>query len=145
MPPRSVRATNVYEERSLGVYEDDADALDDELNDDARWNAPAESRVAIWGKYLARHARRQLSFGEIYETAKDSECEMFNAFGDTDMWWLAVSLFLLCIVEVSAICASEAQSGGLVLTTSQRSSLTDSSKISYFNVFALSTFPLVRL
>ena len=36
---------------------------DDPINDDAHWNKPSESRVAIWGKYLARHARRQLSFG----------------------------------------------------------------------------------
>ncbi len=57
----SVRATNVYEAKSLGVYADDEG--DDELNDDAHWNRPSESRVAIWGRYLMRHARRQLSFG----------------------------------------------------------------------------------
>ncbi|KAI0823989.1 TrkH-domain-containing protein [Trametes gibbosa] len=90
----SVRSTNVYEAGSLGVYESGDE--DDELNDDAHWNRPSESRVAIWGRYLARHARRQLSF---------------------DMWWLAVSLFLLCIIE--------------------RPSLTDPSKQSYFNIFAL--------
>ncbi|KAI0365314.1 TrkH-domain-containing protein [Pilatotrama ljubarskyi] len=90
----SVRATNVYEEKSLGIYESDAD--EDEIDDDAHWNRPSESRVAIWGRYLMRHARRQLSF---------------------DMWWLAVSLFLLCIIE--------------------RVNLTDSSKLSYFNIFAL--------
>ncbi|KAI9066036.1 TrkH-domain-containing protein [Trametes sanguinea] len=90
----SVRATNVYEEKSLMIYE--SDSGEDELDDDAHWNAPSESRVAIWGRYLLRHTRRQLSF---------------------DMWWLAVSLFLLCIIE--------------------RSNLTDASKISYFNIFAL--------
>ncbi|TFK93269.1 TrkH-domain-containing protein [Polyporus arcularius HHB13444] len=90
----SVRATNVYEAKSLGVYADDEG--DDELNDDALWNRPSESRVAIWGKYLMRHARRQLSF---------------------DMWWLAVSLFLLCIIE--------------------RDNLIDPAKQSYFNIFAL--------
>ncbi|KAI0763530.1 TrkH-domain-containing protein [Trametes elegans] len=90
----SVRATNVYEEKSLGVYEVQSEY--DEINDQAFWNQPSESRVAIWGRYLARHARRQLSF---------------------DMWWLAVSLFLLCIIE--------------------RESLTDASKQSYFNIFAL--------
>ncbi|KAI0718158.1 TrkH-domain-containing protein [Cerioporus squamosus] len=90
----SVRATNVYEAKSLGVYADEEG--DDEINDDAHWNRPSESRVAIWGKYLMRHARRQLSF---------------------DMWWLAVSLFLLCIIE--------------------RDSLIDPAKQSYFNIFAL--------
>ncbi|EIW52424.1 TrkH-domain-containing protein [Trametes versicolor FP-101664 SS1] len=90
----SVRSTNVYEANSLGVYESDNE--DDEINDDAHWDRPSESRVAIWGRYLMRHARRQLSF---------------------DMWWLAVSLFLLCIIE--------------------RPNLTDTSKQSYFNIFAL--------
>ena len=52
----------MYEEKSLGVYEESMD--DDELNDDAHWDRHSVSRVAIWGKYLARHARRQLSFGE---------------------------------------------------------------------------------
>ena len=54
----------MYEARSLGVYADDDE--DDEINDDAHWNRPSESRVAIWGKYLARHARRQLSFGIVH-------------------------------------------------------------------------------
>ncbi|KAI0354804.1 TrkH-domain-containing protein [Trametes cingulata] len=90
----SVRATNVYEEKSLGIYESDPE--EDEIDNDAHWNRPSESRVAIWGRYLMRHARRQLSF---------------------DMWWLAVSLFLLCIIE--------------------RANLTDPSKLSYFNIFAL--------
>ena len=38
------------------------------------------------------------------------------------MWWLAVSLLLLCIIE--------------------RGNLMDPSKISYFNIFALRTLPL---
>ncbi|PIL35135.1 transporter [Ganoderma sinense ZZ0214-1] len=97
----SVRATNVYEEKSLGVYEETSED-DDELNDDARWNSSSESRVAIWGRYLMRHARRQLSFG-------------INDF--LYMWWLALSLLLLCIIE--------------------RDNLMNPSKISYFNIFAL--------
>lgn len=56
-----MRSTNVYEANSLGVYESDSE--DDEINDDAHWDRPSESRVAIWGRYLMRHARRQLSFG----------------------------------------------------------------------------------
>ncbi|KAI0671153.1 TrkH-domain-containing protein [Trametes maxima] len=90
----SVRATNVYEAKSLGIYE--TDDIEDEINDDAHWDSPSESRVQIWGRYLMRHARRQLSF---------------------DMWWLAISLLLLCIIE--------------------RVNLTDASKLSYFNIFAL--------
>lgn len=67
-----MRATNVYEETSLGIYEEVEETtygLDDS----------PDSRVEIWGKYLWKHARRQLSF---------------------DMWWLVLSLFLICIIEV---------------------------------------------
>ncbi|KZT12182.1 TrkH-domain-containing protein [Laetiporus sulphureus 93-53] len=90
----SVRSTNVYEERSLGIYrskdeEQESDYLDRPL-------MGVESRVAIWGKYLARHARRQLSI---------------------DMWWLALSLFVLCIIE--------------------REPLMNTSDSSWFNIFAL--------
>lgn len=59
--PDSVRATNVYEAISLGVYVETEE--EDEINDDAHWNRPTESRVAIWGRYFMRHARRQLAFG----------------------------------------------------------------------------------
>lgn len=71
----SVRSTNVYEERSLGIFEDEEDDAGIENEEDY---PVTDSRVAIWGRYLARHARRQLSF---------------------DMWWLALALFLICIVE----------------------------------------------
>ena len=65
-----MRATNVYEEQSLGVYQE-ANESEDEINDDAHWNSPAGSRVAIWGKYFMRHARRQLSFGtgDLFSTS----------------------------------------------------------------------------
>ncbi|KAI6046353.1 cation transport protein-domain-containing protein [Pisolithus marmoratus] len=65
-----VRSTNVYEERSLGVFRSD--------EEDEETFHPIGSRVAIWGRYLGMHARRQLSF---------------------DMWWLSLALFLVCIIE----------------------------------------------
>ncbi|CAE6454324.1 unnamed protein product [Rhizoctonia solani] len=76
----SVRATNVYEEKSLGVY------LDEEQGDEEEPNNP--SNVYTWGSYLAWHARRQLSF---------------------DMWWLAVALWLLCIIERAEIMNTESE------------------------------------
>ena len=56
----SVRATNVYEEQSLGVFSPEPDA--DALENDADYPA-ADGRVAIWGRYLGRHVRAQLSHG----------------------------------------------------------------------------------
>ncbi|EST09385.1 Cation transporter [Kalmanozyma brasiliensis GHG001] len=66
----SVRSTNVYEEKSLGVYVDEpADP----------GTAPSESKDAkVWGSFLASHARRQLAF---------------------DIWWLGFALWLICIIE----------------------------------------------
>jgi hypothetical protein len=52
----SVRSTNVYEERSLGIYEDETSI--DEENVSLSGN-----RMSIWGNYLGMHARRQLAFG----------------------------------------------------------------------------------
>lgn len=53
----SVRATNVYEEKSLGIYEDGA-SIDEEENFSLSGN-----RMTIWGNYLTMHARKQLAFG----------------------------------------------------------------------------------
>ena len=71
----SVRSTNVYEEKSLGVFEDDDTSFDEE------GFTPTGSRATIWSRYLAMHMRKQLSF---------------------DMWWLGLALFLVCIIEVSS-------------------------------------------
>ncbi|KAI9568878.1 cation transport protein-domain-containing protein [Boletus coccyginus] len=69
----SVRSTNVYEEQSLGIFHSD-----DQLSAAERVFQTNGSRMAMWGRYLAMHARYQLSF---------------------DMWWLALALVLICIIE----------------------------------------------
>lgn len=53
-----MRSTNVYEERSLGIFEEN----DLDIENEADY-PKTDSRVAIWGRYLGRHMRRQLSFG----------------------------------------------------------------------------------
>jgi len=63
-----VRSTNVYEERSLGIFEDEEDDSDIENEEDY---PVTDSRVAVWGRYLGRHARRQLSFGERFSYSSD--------------------------------------------------------------------------
>ncbi|PCH35574.1 hypothetical protein WOLCODRAFT_91613 [Wolfiporia cocos MD-104 SS10] len=68
-----VRSTNVYEEKSLGIFEDD-ESVDDEFGS----SLLEGSRVTVWSRYLAMHMRKQLSF---------------------DMWWLATALVLVCIIE----------------------------------------------
>lgn len=66
----SIRATNVYEEQSLGIFDGEEDG---EFH-----FQPVGSRATVWSQYLSLHARRLLAF---------------------DMWWLAFALFLLCIIE----------------------------------------------
>lgn len=58
----SVRSTNVYEEKSLGVYDESDDEDEDEPNANSLGGG---GRVAVWGRYLAWHARRQLAFGNV--------------------------------------------------------------------------------
>ncbi|CAD6893120.1 unnamed protein product [Tilletia controversa] len=69
----SVRSTNVYEERSLGIYDEEPEG-EDEL--------PRERDALMWGRFLASHARRQLAF---------------------DMWWLGFALWLMCVIERNEI------------------------------------------
>lgn len=53
-------STNVYEEKSLGIYSGGAES-EYEPNPE-----PKESRTAVWGKYLGWHIRRQLAFGKSH-------------------------------------------------------------------------------
>lgn len=73
----SVRATNVYEERALGLFEEEDP--EDEEEDEEMQHTEGASAVA---KYLGWHARRQLAF---------------------DMWWIALALWLVCIIERGAL------------------------------------------
>lgn len=66
----SVRKTNVYEEKSLGIYHDEVAAhMADQDGDD---NAPLDR------SYIGSHLRRQLSF---------------------DLWYVFLGLFFICIIE----------------------------------------------
>lgn len=73
----SVRSTNVYEERSLGIWEDakPKDLVDEELEFSKNHDTGGPR---MWGSYLAAHATKQLSF---------------------DIWVLAFSLWVICIIE----------------------------------------------
>lgn len=88
-PLHSVRSTNVYEEKSLGIYEDDTSI-------DEGGISPSGNRVTVWGNYLAMHARRQLAFG----TSPSHDHVRVAHHCRVDMWWLGLALFLLCIIEV---------------------------------------------
>jgi len=90
----SVRNTNVYEEQSLGLFDQD-DVEDAEQGVELENNLASGRHVRgallvimdsmfyavffqVWGRYLAYHARRQLAF---------------------DMWWISSAVILICIFE----------------------------------------------
>ncbi|GAA5879171.1 hypothetical protein JCM8547_001603 [Rhodosporidiobolus lusitaniae] len=75
----SIRATNVYEEKSMGVYDEDFDEDPDDV--EARFD---KSHSAT--QYIGYHARKQLAF---------------------DLWWLALAVWLICIVERHRIGSDE--------------------------------------
>ncbi|KIM26890.1 hypothetical protein M408DRAFT_330271 [Serendipita vermifera MAFF 305830] len=89
----SVRSTNVYEEKSLGIFseEQDNDSEDSSLlSQEHRFGRrEGESRTKIWGEYLIWHAKQQLAF---------------------DMWWLGLALWLICIIERFPLMDPENQS-----------------------------------
>ncbi|KDR75691.1 hypothetical protein GALMADRAFT_248309 [Galerina marginata CBS 339.88] len=87
----SVRSTNVYEEQSLGIFNPDNPDAENEGTFE-----PSGPRMNVWSRYLAMHARQQLAF---------------------DMWWLALSLFVICIIE--------------------RSNLENPANFGWFNVFRI--------
>ena len=91
-----MRATNVYEEKSLGISYSDDDLDSDDEEDEVR---VSEGRVAIWGKYLMRHMRRQLSFGERASITDLDVPRSVELTSGSDIWWLALSLLLITIIE----------------------------------------------
>ncbi|CAA7262705.1 unnamed protein product [Cyclocybe aegerita] len=70
----SIRSTNVYEERSLGVFEAPPDDEDEEPDDINKLGTRRE-RV---GRYVGWHLRRQMSI---------------------DIWWLVWAVFIVAIIE----------------------------------------------
>ena len=69
----TVRSTNVYEDRAIGVFDSDSDSSDDESLKEKEFEeqvrrVPKHQRQRVWGKYLAFHARRQLAFGKYTDT-----------------------------------------------------------------------------
>lgn len=73
----SVRSTNVYEEKSMGVF----DREENEEDAEERFN-----KTRSPASYIAHHARKQLAF---------------------DLWWIVLAIFLICIVERSSIISSQ--------------------------------------
>ncbi|KZT38268.1 TrkH-domain-containing protein [Sistotremastrum suecicum HHB10207 ss-3] len=70
----SIRSTNVYEEKSLGIFVPEPEDEEDVEPDIRR----IESRRERIFKYLGWHVRHQLSF---------------------DLWWLVVGIWLVAIIE----------------------------------------------
>jgi hypothetical protein len=90
----AVRSTNVYEDRSLGVYEEEEDS-DDEEEKEQEYEKDKRSRPVVWGSYLAWHAKRQLAYGEPLKRKIQFVCLMIVI----DIWWVAAAWLLVSIFE----------------------------------------------
>ena len=66
----SVRSTNVYEENSLGIFEDQDESVDEIFT-------PVGSTATVWSQYLALHMRKQLSFGTDFLAY---QCQIVTVF-----------------------------------------------------------------
>ncbi|KAI0358915.1 TrkH-domain-containing protein [Trametes cingulata] len=77
----SIRSTNVYEEKSLGVFEVTPEEEEEEPNLDEK--QPRRERI---GKYFGWHLRRQLAF---------------------DIWWLVFAILAICVIERTKIMDDE--------------------------------------
>ena len=53
--------------------------------------------MTVWGNYLALHARKQLAFGTRLSRDKSYALVIHCR---SDMWWLGLAVFLVCIIEV---------------------------------------------
>ncbi|CAI4045234.1 hypothetical protein SKDZ_11G2530 [Saccharomyces kudriavzevii ZP591] len=91
----SIRRTNVYEEQSLGLYDngqngsdatDENDAMDDDRGDESDQSDTASAKSKPKHRspksFVGAHLRRQLSF---------------------DMWFMFLGLFIICICESKRI------------------------------------------
>lgn len=72
----AIRSSNTYLDRSLGIYEQDSDSDDEEM--EARFEKDKRPRHRVWGSYLAWHAKRQLEY---------------------DIWWLVMAWLVVTIFE----------------------------------------------
>jgi hypothetical protein len=74
----SVRSTNVYEERALGVYHHPDQDWETETPEPEIKDFHKGHRREVFSKYLAWHMRRQLAF---------------------DIWPLALAIWAICCFE----------------------------------------------
>ncbi|KAL4244289.1 TrkH Potassium Transport [Abortiporus biennis] len=74
----SIRSTNVYEEKSLGVFA----SSPEEEEEEPEMTEKSGTRRERLGKYFGWHLRRQVAY---------------------DIWWLVCGIFLICVIERTKI------------------------------------------
>lgn len=97
----TMRNSNVYEERSLGIYADD----DSSEHTDVASLGPRDGKPTIWGR-ISR-TRRQLTGGGS-DTASYFVRQQVRAQLAHDIWWVVLAIFFVMIVEGSQFQANPA-------------------------------------
>ena len=138
-----MRSSNVYEERSLGIFE----AENDDIENEADYPA-TDSRVAIWGRYLGRHVRRQLSFGalstrQLFFPSKLTRVCSQTCGGSLSLCFSFVLLRCGLFVFPCSLPLSngqiECEYVGLTGWAKQRGQLRNPENVSWFTIFAVCT------
>jgi len=89
----TIRSTNVYEERSLGIFNQTPDEKDEEPE-------LSETRIENLGKYFNWHLHRQLSIGKYNGLCLNPKQRqsLQSLLASLYIWWLVWSVFLVCII-----------------------------------------------
>lgn len=104
----SIRSTNVYESKSLGVF--------DESDDESEHEAEFDKVKPKLGTYIAYHARRQLSFDMCVTGLRPAHAHR---------WYLVLALFLIAIIEKDNIADSATDSYFSASRSNQHLTLAD--------------------
>lgn len=109
----TMRNSNVYEERSLGIYEEDP-VVKEQLHDPfASGRTPREKHflrrrntAAVIGKHIRRATNAFQGVGVQRAANPEDDCSPISFVGQQikgqlahDLWWLVLAVFLIFIIE----------------------------------------------
>lgn len=145
-----VRSTNVYEDRSIAVYEDRDDDDDDDDDEAVIRLHREESEVKVWGEYMVKnsfeishpihsfsmqswHVRKQLSF-DLWVSRLDSPV---TSKPKTHICTVAMLSCLYVFASSGCVYGSNIVHAPVLICIFERGKMLDPSKATYINVFSI--------
>jgi Trk-type K+ transport system membrane component len=91
----SIRNSNVYEERSLGIYSDHQLPYHLQSSDPTDVQEGGEDPLSwLKGRFIPRASHKQLESTKWYFVQQQLRAQLAH-----DLWWLVIAVFLIMIVE----------------------------------------------